>query len=283
MKLVLGTFDDVPSARACKDELGRRGYNRVHLIESVNTLTTHGLPREAIQRHRADLERGGCLLVVRCEPAQEPEVRRILEAGYAAGLGGRDTMAQQGTIRVPLAEEEVSVGKAVQQKGGVRLHTYTEEQPVETTVNLKEEHVEVSRHPVDRPATAADQGLFTDRTIQVDETVEVPVVEKQARIVEEVEVRKDVDVKPTTVRETVRRQQVDVDENMRAHVDDPATRFGYELADDATYRDRDWSLIENDARTRWGRSNDISTWDKMKASIRNAFESRRAERRRPIP
>lgn len=211
MKLVLGTFDDVPSARACKDELGRRGYNRVHLIESVNTLSTHGLPREAIQRHRADLERGGCLLVVRCEPAQEPEVRRILEAGYAGGLGGRDTMAQQGTIRVPLAEEEVTVGKSVQQTGGVRLHAYTEERPVETTVNLQE------------------------------------------------------------------------DEDFRAHVDDPATRFGYELADDSTYYDRDWSLLENDARTRWGRSNDISTWDKVKASIRNAFETRRAERRRPIP
>ena len=58
-------------------------------------------------------------------------------------------------------------------------------------MRLREEHVTVERHPVNRPATAADLEAAKERTIEMTETVEEPVVSKSARVVEEVTVHKE--------------------------------------------------------------------------------------------
>ena len=94
------------------------------------------------------------------------------------------------------------------QGGGARVHTYVTERPVEETVSLHEEHVTVDRRPVDRAATEGDMA-FKEGTINVTETSEVPVVAKEARVVEEVVVGKTATDRTETVRDTVRRTDVD--------------------------------------------------------------------------
>ncbi|CCH53484.1 hypothetical protein BN8_02582 [Fibrisoma limi BUZ 3] len=108
-------------------------------------------------------------------------------------------------------EENLNIGKREVQTGGVRLRSRIVERPVEEIVRLRQEHVRVVRTPVDRPATDADFNTFREGDIEVTERSEVPVVGKEARVVEEVSLGKDVDEREETVRDTVRKTEVDVE------------------------------------------------------------------------
>ena len=79
-------------------------------------------------------------------------------------------------------------------------------------MTLREEHVTVDRRPVDRALTDADAAAFREQDITVTETAEVPVVAKQAHVVEEVVVGKQATEHTETVRDTVRRTDVEVEE-----------------------------------------------------------------------
>jgi len=57
----------------------------------------------------------------------------------------------------------------------------------------------------------------------------------------------------------------------------PVYRYGYGLANDPMYRDRDWSTIETDARSRWEERNP-GTWEQFKDSVRYAWDKARGAR-----
>ncbi|HEX9919606.1 MAG TPA: YsnF/AvaK domain-containing protein, partial [Pyrinomonadaceae bacterium] len=125
------------------------------------------------------------------------------EQAYNAFAGGRDMKADssemtaeherpaaqpraatQGQVAVPVVEEQLQVGKREVERGGVRVETHVTEQPVSENVELREEHVNVERHAVNRPVSAADINAFQETTIELRETAEEAVVEKTARVVE---------------------------------------------------------------------------------------------------
>jgi uncharacterized protein (TIGR02271 family) len=116
---------------------------------------------------------------------------------------------------IPLAEERLTVGKREVTAGRVRIRSYVVETPVEEQVTLHQEHVQVERHAVDRPATAADEALFRERTIEATETSEEAVVAKDVRVREEVVLRKDAEDRTRTVSDTVRRTELEVDDDRR--------------------------------------------------------------------
>ena len=118
--------------------------------------------------------------------------------------------ANQGEVALPVIEEQINVGKRVVQRGGVRVHTRVTERPVEAAVNLREENVTVERHAVDRAATDADFAAIKEGDFTVTTKAEVPVVAKEAHVVEEVVVGKNVTSHEETVRDTVKRTDVDV-------------------------------------------------------------------------
>ena len=125
--------------------------------------------------------------------------------------GTATSVNTQGETVIPIVEEELAVGKRQVQSGGARIHTYVTERPVDASVTLREEHVTVERHVVDRPVTDADMA-FGEKSFEVTETAEVPVVAKSARIVEEVVVGKTETELTETVRDTVRRTDVEVED-----------------------------------------------------------------------
>ena len=129
----------------------------------------------------------------------------------ATVAAGDRTVRAGDQVVVPVVEEELEVGKRQIQRGGARIHTSITERPVEETVTLREEHVTVDRRPVDRAVTQADGG-FKEQNFAVTETAEVPVVAKEARVVEEVVVGKTATDRTETVRDTVRRTDVEVEE-----------------------------------------------------------------------
>jgi uncharacterized protein (TIGR02271 family) len=111
---------------------------------------------------------------------------------------------------IPIVEEQLSVGKREVERGGVRVRSYVVETPVEESVTLRDETVNVERRAVNRPADVTADA-FRERTIELTETDEEAVVAKTARVVEEVVVSKDVTERTEHVSDTVRRTEVDVE------------------------------------------------------------------------
>ncbi|CAN5365743.1 hypothetical protein BH23BAC1_BH23BAC1_20340 [soil metagenome] len=114
---------------------------------------------------------------------------------------------------IPIIEEDVNVGKRVQKSGGARIRSRIIEKPVEENLRLRKEKVRVERKSVDRPASEKDLQNFKEGETKMVERSEVPVVEKNARVKEEVNLRKDVKETEETIREKVRKTEVDVDED----------------------------------------------------------------------
>lgn len=212
-----------------------------------------------------------------------------------AGLQGsqyQDAQQRADSAAIPVIQEELKVGKREVQRGGVRIYQRVIETPVTETVGLREEHVNVERHAVDRPVTAADVNAFQETTIELRESAEEAVVEKTARVVEEVIVGKEVTQRQENISDTVRRTEVEIeqlspddDAYFRGHwtsnygtaggtYDEyaPAYSYGRSMARSQSYQGRQWNDVEGSLRSDWETRNPGSTWDKMKAAVRHGWE-----------
>ncbi|MGG5823505.1 DUF2382 domain-containing protein [Falsiroseomonas sp. HW251] len=109
---------------------------------------------------------------------------------------------------IPLGEEVLEVSKRTENRGTARIHRYVVETPVERQVTLQSEQVVVERR---RPTGTKPNGeILTEVTVEVVETAEVPVVEKRARLREQVVIRTERTQHVETVRGVVRRDEVDI-------------------------------------------------------------------------
>jgi uncharacterized protein (TIGR02271 family) len=224
-------------------------------------------------------------------------------AGSAMGVPPGGIAGAEAARAIPVIEEELRVGKREVQRGGVRVYSRMVETPVEESINLREETVKVERRPVDQPVSAADLAALKDSTIELRETVEEPVVEKVARVVEEVVVGKQVTQRQEQVSDTVRHTEVNVeqlsgtqgattgarmagdDAYYRTHwnsnfaggggsYDDyaPAYRYGESLAGSDDYRGQRWEEFEPSARSNWESQHSGSAWDKVKGAVRHGWD-----------
>ena len=112
-------------------------------------------------------------------------------------------------IRVPVIEEELSATTRGVERGAVRVETNVTEREQTLDVPVTEERVHVERRTVDRPADATDisaQGGVIDVPVYGEEVD----MQKQARVVEEVEISKDAVQETRQVSGTVRREDVEV-------------------------------------------------------------------------
>ena len=130
--------------------------------------------------------------------------------GYEADTDVADDAESKQNVKV--IEEDLRVGKETVQTGGVRLKSRIVSKPVEEHVRLREERVYVRRNPVNRPATDADLDNFEEGEVVMTERAERAVVAKEANVVEEVSVGKEVEAHDETIRETVRKTEVDVEQ-----------------------------------------------------------------------
>jgi uncharacterized protein (TIGR02271 family) len=211
----------------------------------------------------------------------------------------RDTAVDQttGKAAIPVVQEEVRVGKRQVERGGVRVFSRMVETPVNETVSLREEHVSVERRPVDQPINPADVAALKDQTIELRETAEEAIVQKSARVVEEVVVGKEVSQRQENIKDTVRHTEVEVQPLQGSTLDDdtyyrndwqtnyaslggtyddyaPAYRYGYDMRRDARYQGRNWDDVESDLRSDWDTrygSSGSSTWERMKAAVRSGW------------
>ncbi|RYG40371.1 DUF2382 domain-containing protein, partial [bacterium] len=167
-----------------------------------------GIPKEDAEYYAQGIERGGTLVVAEAQDAEIDRYEDILSGagghnvheenigGSTASTGTYAPAAAPGTAfaanslsnqptnsdyaasstpltgendRLEVVEERLNVGKREVESGGVRVRRFVTETPVSEQVQLREEHVNVERHPVDRPVGTIGNDAFTERTIEVRE------------------------------------------------------------------------------------------------------------------
>jgi stress response protein YsnF len=246
---IVTLYDTAQHAEAARRNLEAAGFSPGD-ISTINTgtltfsgdkLADSGLWRRLfgrdVQSYEAiiygrTVENGGAVLTVRVPENDVPKATRILNAHEAVDLHKR--AQQQGLItntaataippaatmvagrQLPneevlrLAEEQFDVGKRVISDGATRIRRFVTVTPVEAQVTLHEEHTRVIRRASTDPNFLRDVD-WTDKTIEVTETAEEPVVTKSVHIAEEVVIRKEATDTVRTVRDNIRRQQVEVE------------------------------------------------------------------------
>jgi uncharacterized protein (TIGR02271 family) len=249
---VVGLFDNKSEAQSAMQELVQQGFVKEHidvsnrrLSESTSNISDNDSIGDSISNFFSSLFGGDetaarsytnaardaeAILTVQVDSAARAEkAREILDRNgafdvdergarysqqnYAQTSGKTENRARtEGETSIPVIEEELKVGKKQVERGGARIRSRIIERPVEESVRLREEHLVVNRHPVNRAATQADLANIKEGDIELTERAEVPVVGKQARVVEEVEIGKNVTEHEETVRDTVRKTDVEVQE-----------------------------------------------------------------------
>src|SRR5215467_179371 len=116
--------------------------------------------------------------------------------------------AHGGVLR--LAEEQLQVGKKLVESGRTRVRRFVTERPVTANVTLHEEHAELLRKAVTDPKYFGEID-WADKEIEVVETAEHALVNKTARIVEEVSLKKIGSEHVETINDKLRRQQVEIE------------------------------------------------------------------------
>lgn len=299
---------------------------RGHYVLSVTTISEHDVDRAAdiVERHSPidiDEHAGRWQGAMQGGGAMRTQARsQQSAAGASQGSGGSAQGAAMGasqqraaddaadgtvygaacgtahgapdTTAIPVIQEELKVGKRAVQRGGVRIYQRIVETPVTDSIGLREEHISVRRRAVDKMVDPADIAAFQENTIELRETAEEAVIEKSARMVEEIIAGKKVTQRQEQIKEILRHTEVDIeplapddDADFRGHwssnfardggsYDDfaPAYRYGASVAGSELYRGRPWEEIEPGLRTDWEARNPGSTWDRMKAAIRHGWE-----------
>ncbi|HET7670660.1 MAG TPA: YsnF/AvaK domain-containing protein [Burkholderiales bacterium] len=201
----------------------------------IGGLTKLGVPEEDAHVYAEGVRRGGTLVTASAETdAQADRAVAILKRHGAVDIeeraatwrkeGWSGQLSDKGET-IPVVKEEIAVGKRKVSKGKVKVYSHVHERPFEETVKLRDEKAHIERRPVDRPVTAADQAAFNERVYEVRESAEEPVVEKRARVKEEVSIGKQQRERTETIRDTVRETEVEVERAASGTYDGPERRM----------------------------------------------------------
>jgi uncharacterized protein (TIGR02271 family) len=215
---VIGTIESPKAAQKLIDELVEAGFRDrdVEILEGdedelVAEIVGRGFDKEDARGYAEAVGRGKTVVAARASEKKAPEAAAIIER-YETAAGGGSSREEQGET-VQEVEEQLSVGKRKVTTGGVRVTTSVSERPVQKTVSLREEQVEVERRSTDRELRPEEaEAAFAEKTIEMLGTSEEVEVGKEARVVGEVSLGKRVEERKETVRDTVRRTEVEVEE-----------------------------------------------------------------------
>ncbi|MEJ7559544.1 MAG: YsnF/AvaK domain-containing protein [Pedobacter sp.] len=236
-RTVIGIFETLNQAQEAKSYLQTNGFSSEHVDISNGTGTSYdGSSADTNEQGFGDrignffknmfddedeasshtaAARNGITVTVHARTEDETlQAVQILDNFGALDVNEfseRSKIGGNAATVIPVIEEELHVGKKEVETGGVRLRSRIVERPVEESIRLREEHVNIERTPVDRLATSADfDGL--EGTVELTETAERAVVAKEARVVEEVSLDKEVTEREETISDTVRHTEVDTEE-----------------------------------------------------------------------
>jgi uncharacterized protein (TIGR02271 family) len=239
-KSVVGLFESTRDAQGAMQELERAGFDgsNISFVQQASSgldqsLVGAGIPEHDASIYAEGIQQGGALIILQALPnADATRAAEILDRYNVVDIDARRGHTHQATsdrtttrtgsgytnqydgseAKIPIIQEELHVGKREVEGGGVRVNTRVEEAPVSEQVTVRDEQINVHRKPVDRAVTDADLSAVDQGSFEMREHDEEVVVDKQARVVEEVHIRKDVQERSQQIQDTVRRTDVDVEE-----------------------------------------------------------------------
>lgn len=224
------------------------------------------------------------------------EGRRV----YLSGAG----VTREEAARVPVAEERLSVEKRQAERGAVEIQRTVRQERQTIPLDVMREEVRISRRDIpDRPLSVAEAAVaFSGGTIRVPVRAEEVLVNKEAVVTGEVIIHKERTVERREVTETVRKQQVDVDERYaearpeferhfagRQATDlasagsfeqaEPRYRAGYLAGSDERYAGREFADVEPDLRRDHERTGVVGddTWTRLREEIREGWNRARGQ------
>jgi uncharacterized protein (TIGR02271 family) len=257
MRKVTAIYDSKDDAQQAKQRLLELGVADEHVQilnenpsgapDTESTVEHKGLwasikemfiPDEDRRTFEESIRRGGFLLVASVEADHADAAIEALEGTNAVDLDRRqDQWKAEGSAgrepapvgpplatdqadaeqTIPVVEERLRVGKRQVDQGRVRVRSFVVDEPIHEEVQLREEHVEIERRPVNQPASSSldtgGSGLFREQTVELQETAEEAVVAKDAVVTEELRVRKRAAERVESIDDTVRHTEVEVDDS----------------------------------------------------------------------
>lgn len=233
--------NDIAIVDGADENEPNRQYEEKGFFESVGDFF---LGEEDRSIYNEGLRRGGYLLTARVSEAHYDRSLDVLDNDHAVDMNERtDTWRAEGwdnasaagmtttgvhagqeadvaprpdtslnDEKIEVVEENLRIGKRDVSHGRVRVRSYVVEDQVSEDVTLRSERVEIERRPVDRAAEAGTDA-FQDRTIEVEETAEEAVITKEARVVEEIDLKRHAETDTETVTDTVRRTEVEIEDD----------------------------------------------------------------------
>jgi len=214
---VISAFDDQKIASQVIDALLSEGFKdrdievlRGKGEELMGEIAEHGFGKEDAREFAEAAGKGKTLVAARVPEEKLERAVAIMERFETYQDRGSQGA---GAEAVQVVEEELSVDKRKVASGGVRITTSISERPVKETVRLREEHVGAERRSADRVLSAEEaEAAFKEKTVEMMGTREKAEVRKEARVVGEVALTKETKERQQTVKDTVRRTDVEVEE-----------------------------------------------------------------------
>jgi uncharacterized protein (TIGR02271 family) len=142
------------------------------------------------------------------------------DAGQQYDANASDTLNATDSADVTLSEEDLQVGTREVEAGRVRLRKVVRTEHEEVPVQLRREEVTIER--VDATGQDVPDTAFQEQEIDVPVMREEPVVAKEARVTGKVRLDKTSEVETQTVGGEVRREDVEVDQDVDTYPDSTA-------------------------------------------------------------
>lgn len=226
---IIAMYDNADKAQQVVNEIVEAGISRdrVEVLSGngngtssvVGKLTEQGIEKQEAVVYADVIGKGSAMLTVDAPDESADETFELMNRLGAKDLDElmAEAEASQETEEteetVPVVEEQVSVGKRKVLRGGVRVTSTVTERPVEETVELREEKVDVEEKRADRKLSPEEaEKAFEEKTLELVETAEEAVISKEARVVGEVSLSKTASEREETVKTKARRTDVKVEE-----------------------------------------------------------------------
>jgi len=214
---VIGTIETTKIAHKLIDELVKAGFKNkdVQILqgdqdEIVAEIVERGFDKSDASGYAKAVRSGKTVVAAAVAEDKAAKAAAIFER-YETAADEEDAELEEETTLVEV-EETLAVGKSKGVTGGVRATTHVSETPVEKTVTLREEHVEVERQPTERKLKPEEaEAAFADKTIEMLGTTEEVEVAKEAFVTGEVTIGKRVEAHQEKLRDTVRHTEVEVE------------------------------------------------------------------------
>ncbi len=115
------------------------------------------------------------------------------------------------SIRVPLTEETLQARIVDRDRGALRIHRRVETDPIQTSVDLRQDRYAVDRVEVNELATERRDPWYEGDTLMIPVYEEVLVTETRLMLREIIHLRNEEEIEQVNLRGTLRRDVVDIE------------------------------------------------------------------------